>query len=545
MKRIELLDTTLRDGAQAEGISFSVRDKLAITETLDALGIPLIEAGNPGSNPKDLEFFAAARRLRLRQARVAAFGATCRPRLLPADDPQVRSLLAADTEVVVIFGKSWRLHVTAVLRTTPEENLRMIRDTVAFCAGRGRHVIYDAENFFDGWTADADYALRTIAAAAEAGAATICLCETNGGCFPEEVAQATAAAMAQTGGRAGGRAAVGVHTHNDAGLGVANALAGVRAGATHVQGTLAGFGERCGNASLTTILANLQLKLGHECIPAERLPMLTAAVRRVAEIANIVLPDDLPYVGRKAFAHKAGMHMDGVRKCSRTFEHVAPESVGNERRFLISEVAGRSAVLTRIRTLAPEVQKDDPVVDTVLRRLKQLENDGYQFEGADGSFELLIRKTMGSYRPFFELERFRTLGEHPVGTGTGAAAMIKLRVDGADDFTAAEGNGPVDALDRCLRKALERFYPGLRETRLPDYKVRVLDGSAGSAAKVRVLIESTDGRESWSTVGVSTDIIEASWLALVDSLEYKLIRDRERTAAPAATAAAPAAAHKG
>ncbi len=524
MKRIELLDTTLRDGAQAEGISFSVRDKLAIVATLDALGIPLIEAGNPGSNPKDLEFFEKARTLKLKQARMAAFGATCRPEMAPADDPQVRSLLLAGTDVVVIFGKSWNLHVTEVLRTTLDENLRMIRDTVAFFAGQGKRVIYDAEHFFDGWKADAAYALRSAAAAAEAGASTICLCETNGGCFPEEVAAATAAVLEKT----GSRVAVGVHMHNDGGLGVANSLAGVRAGATHVQGTLVGFGERCGNANLATILANLQLKMGCECIPADRLATLTAAVRRVAETANIVLPDDLPFVGRKAFAHKAGMHMDGVRKCSYSFEHVAPERVGNERRFLISEVAGRSAVLERIRTLAPRVAKGDPVVDAVVKRLKQLENEGYQFEGAEGSFELLIRKMLGTYRPLFTLERFRIIGEHPVSETTGAAAMIKVRVDGADEVTAAEGNGPVDALNHCLRKALERFYPSLAEARLTDYKVRVLDGNAASAAKVRVLIESSDGREVWSTVGVSTDIIEASWNALVDSMEYKLIHDRER-----------------
>ncbi|MDD5705118.1 MAG: citramalate synthase [Kiritimatiellae bacterium] len=526
MKRIELLDTTLRDGAQAEGISFSVRDKLAIVETLDDLGIPLIEAGNPGSNPKDIAFFEAVRGLRLKQAQVAAFGATCRPKLAPADDPQVQSLLCAGTATVVIFGKSWRLHVTEVLRTTLEENVRMIRDTVAFFTGQGKRVIYDAEHFFDGWKADASYALRTVAAAAEAGASAICLCETNGGCFPEEVAQATGEVLAKV----GGRSAVGVHAHNDGGLGVANSLAAVRAGATHLQGTLAGFGERCGNANLATILANLQLKMGYECIPEERLPTLTAAVRRVAEIANIVLADDMPYVGRKAFAHKAGMHMDGVRKCAHSFEHVAPERVGNERRFLMSEVAGRSAVLERIRALAPAMDKSDPAVDAVVKRLKHLENEGYQFEGADGSFELLIRKTLGTYRPLFALERFRIIGEHPASETTGAAAMIKVSVDGADEVTAAEGNGPVDALNHCLRKALERFYPGLSGVHLTDYKVRVLDGNAGSAAKVRVLMETTDGRMVWSTTGVSTDIIEASWIALVDSLEFKLIHDREQAA---------------
>lgn len=526
MKSIEILDTTLRDGAQAEGISFSVRDKLQIVATLDALGISLIEAGNPGSNPKDISFFKELSGLPLQQGKVAAFGATCRPGKPPEDDPQVLSLLQADTDVVVIFGKSWNLHVTDVLRTTPEENLRMIADTVAFFIRHGKRVIFDAEHFFDGWKADSDYALASLEAATSSGADVACLCETNGGCFPEEVARATTEALQ----RLGNEKVVGIHSHNDGGLGVANALAAVRAGATHVQGTLAGFGERCGNANLATILGNLELKLGYRCLPEGKMPGLTAAVRRVAEIANVVLPDDMPFVGRKAFAHKAGMHMDGVRKCSYSFEHVPPDAIGNERRFLISEVAGRSAVLERIRKLAPETDKTDPVVDAVVTRLKHLENEGYQFEGAEGSFELLIRKALGTYQPLFALERFRTIGEHPTGIDTGAAAMIKINVGGEDEITAAEGNGPVDALNHCLRKALERFYPQLAEAHLTDYKVRVLDGSAAASAKVRVLIESTDGREAWTTVGVSTDIIEASWNALVDSIEYKLIHDRERTA---------------
>jgi len=522
-----LLDTTLRDGAQAEGVSFSVHDKLAVVDTLDALGIPLIEAGNPGSNPKDIEFFQAVGGRAMRHAGLAAFGATCRPGLAPSDDAQVRSLLDAGTGVVVIFGKSWNLHVTEVLRTTLEENLRMIRDTVTFLRENGRRVIYDAEHFFDGWLADKAYAIQAVNAAAEAGASVVCLCETNGGCFPETVFEATAEVIAAV----GPNVAVGAHMHNDAGLGVANTLAAVRAGATHVQGTLAGFGERCGNANLATILANLQLKLGYTCIPETCLPDLTSAVRRVAEIANLGLPDDLPFVGRKAFAHKAGMHMDGVRKCSVSFEHVSPESVGNTRRFLISEIAGRSAVLERIRKLDASIAKSDEVVETVVARLKQLENEGYQFEGADGSFELLIRKALGIYEPLFTLEHFRILGERPAKEDAGAAAMIKIRVGGLVEFTGAEGDGPINALDCGLRKALDRFYPTLNEARLTDYKVRVLDGTAATASKVRVLIESTDGREVWTTVGVSTDIIEASWIALVDSIEYKLIHDNERRGA--------------
>jgi 2-isopropylmalate synthase len=521
MQKIELLDTTLRDGAQSEGISFSVRDKLAIVETLDALGIPLIEAGNPGSNPKDLEFFREVRHLRLAHARLAAFGATRRPGIAVADDPQVGSLLQAGTSVLVIFGKSWDFHVTDVLKTTLEENLAMIRDTLAYARARTERVVYDAEHFYDGYRANPAYALATLEAAVEAGAEVLCLCETNGGRFPEEVAEATRIVQE----RFGRRAAVGVHTHNDSGLAVANSLAAVRAGATHVQGTLAGFGERCGNANLATILANLQLKAGYACIADVQLKGLVAATRRVAEIANITLPDDLPYVGAKAFTHKAGMHMDGVRKCSESFEHVPPESVGNARRFLMSEIAGRSAVLARIQRIAPSVQKSDKVVDEVVAQLKTLEQQGYQFEGADGSFELLVRKALGTYQPHFTLEHYQIISERPAKNPLeGAAAIVKIVVNGTKEISAAEGDGPVNALDRGLRRALERFYPVLTEMRLTDYKVRVLEGNRATEAKVRVLIESTDGQAVWSTVGVSTDIIEASWFALGDSIEYKLSR---------------------
>jgi 2-isopropylmalate synthase len=525
---IELLDTTLRDGAQAEGISFSVRDKLAIVAALDRLGIPLIEAGNPGSNPKDLEFFETVRLQPPVSAQLAAFGATRRPSLSLEADPQVRELLGAGTRVVVIFGKSWPLHVTEVLRTTLDENLAMIRDTVSAAVAAGRRVIYDAEHFFDGWLADAGYALRTLETAVEAGADTLSLCDTNGGRFPEEIARTTAAVM----DRVGRRARVGIHAHNDAGLAVANSLAAVREGATHVQGTLVGFGERCGNANLAVILANLQLKAGRRCIPDEAMPLLTQTVRQIAEIANIVLPEDMPYVGRRAFAHKAGMHMDGVRKCRHSFEHVPPESVGNARRFLMSEVAGRSAVLERVQKVDPRVRKGDPVLDTLVRRLKELEQQGYQFEGADGSFELLIRKALGLYRPGFKLEHYKILDERPSASEWGASAIVKISVDGKEEISAAEGDGPIHALDRSVRKALERFYPSIGRVRLTDFKVRVLDSQAASAAKVRVLIESTDGREVWTTVGVSTDIIEASWIALVDAIEYKLIRDKERGESP-------------
>jgi len=489
---------------------------------LDALGIPLIEAGNPGSNPKDMDFFRAVRALKLAHARIAAFGATRKPGTSVADDAQVQSLAGANASVLVIFGKSWNLHVTEVLKTTLAENVSMIRDTIAFAKTRAERVIYDAEHFYDGWLANRAYALQTVEAAAEAGADTIGLCDTNGGTFPETIGEATADVVKHL----RGRAAVGIHTHDDSGLAVANALAAVRAGATHVQGTLAGFGERCGNANLSTILANLQLKAGYACIPADCLPNLTAATRRVAEISNIVLPDGMPYVGTKAFTHKAGMHMDGVRKCSTAFEHVPPESVGGARRFLISEIAGRSAVLERIRRVEPSVQKNDKMVDALVKQLKQLEQAGYQFEGADGSFDLLVRKALGTYQPHFTLEHYQIIGERPARTEQqGSAAIVKISVAGCTEITTAEGDGPVNALDRSLRKALERFYPSLTNMRLSDFKVRVLDGNRATEAKVRVLIESTDGRDIWSTVGVSTDMIEASWLALVDSIEYWLIRN--------------------
>ncbi len=519
MKKVEILDTTLRDGAQSEGISFSLHDKLAVVETLDSLGIPLIEAGNPGSNPKDLAFFQEARQLRLVHARLAAFGATCRPGVAVTDDPQVRSLVQAGTPVLVIFGKTWDLHVTEVLKTTCDENLRMIRDTLAHARAHAERVVFDAEHFYDGFRANPDYALAALDAAAEAGADVLCLCDTNGGRFPEEIAEATRVVHK----RLGSRVAIGVHPHNDSGLAVANALTAVRAGAIHVQGTLIGFGERCGNVNLATTIANLQLKGGYTCLPADKLAGLTAAARRVAEIANTGLSDDQPYVGAKAFTHKAGMHMDGVRKCSESFEHVPPESVGNARRFLMSEIAGRSAVLARIQRVAPAVQKTDKVVDEVVLRLKELEQQGYQFEGADGSFELLVRKALGLHQPHFALEHYQIIGERPAkNEQEGASAIIKIRVEGRTEMTAAAGDGPVNALDRGLRKALERFYPSLAEVRLTDYKVRVLDGNRATEAKVRVLIESTDGHAVWTTVGVSTDIIEASWFALADSIEYKL-----------------------
>jgi 2-isopropylmalate synthase len=523
MERVTLLDSTLRDGAQGEGISFSVADKLDIVRTLDELGVDIIEAGNPASNPKDLEFFTAVGSLRLARSRIAAFGSTRRKGVGPKEDAGLKSLLDSATETVVIFGKSWDFHVKRILGAELEENLAMIAESCAYLRAEGRRVIYDAEHFFDGHAANPEYAMRTLAAAAEGGAECLVLCDTNGGSLPDRVRELTALVVQKLG------LPVGIHAHNDAGLAVANSLMAVQAGAAHVQGTLVGFGERCGNANLSTIACDLKLKLGLECLTDDALPRLTGAVRRIAEIANIVFDEGMPYVGRHAFAHKAGMHVDAVTKAAVSFEHVDPALVGNDRRILASEVGGRSVILEKMRRLVPGLTKDSPAVALVSERLKEMERLGYQFEGADGSLELLMRKATGRYKPFFELGHFRTIGEQPTGDRERCAqAVVKVEVEGETEMCAAEGNGPVNALDLALRKALGRFYPNLASMHLIDYKVRVINSSGATAAVVRVLIESADATDVWTTVGVSTDIIEASWIALVDSIEYKLIKDMER-----------------
>ena len=520
--KVEIFDSTLRDGAQAEGISFSVEDKLKIVAALDNLGVTYIEAGNPGSNPKDLEFFGRMRAVSLRHAKLVAFGST-RRRDLPVDqDKNVIALLGADTPVVAIFGKSWDFHVTEVIRTTLEENLRMIRETVAFFKERGKEVIYDAEHFFDGYKNNPDYALQTLQAACAAGADCLVLCDTNGGCFPSEVAEIVRLVTEKF------KTKIGIHTHNDCGLAVANSILAVEAGATHVQGTYLGFGERCGNANLSTIIPNLQLKKGYPCIPEEQMKNLTYTARVIAEIANISLNRREPYVGNSAFAHKGGMHIDGVTKAASSFEHIDPALVGNKRRFLMSEVAGRKTIVEKIKEIVPQIDKDSPEAEKIIQRIKEMEHEGYQFEGAESTFELIVRKQLGKYKPFFELENFKLVTEQTKLMGASAAALIKVNVDGKTEITAAEGNGPVHALDRALRKVLEVFYPELSQVHLTDFKVRVIDSNRATAAKVRVLIESTDGEAVWTTVGVSTDIIEASWIALVDSIEYKLLKELEK-----------------
>ena len=522
--KIAIYDSTLRDGAQAQGISYSVEDKLKIVGQLDELGIRYIEAGNPGSNPKDLEFFSRVSALKLKNAKVIAFGSTCKVGVDAATDSNIRSLLQAGTQAIAIFGKSWDFQVTDILRTTLDENLRMIADTIRYLKAQGMEVVFDAEHFFDGYKANPDYALQTLAAAADAGADSLCLCDTNGGSFPEEIFDVTQVVTRRF------ATAVGIHCHNDGEMAVANSVAAVRAGATQVQGTINGIGERCGNANLCSIIPNLQLKLGFECIPAQRMEHLTSLARYVSEIANLVPNEKAPYVGSHAFAHKGGMHIDAVNKTPTAYEHVDPERVGNRRTILMSEVAGRSTLLATINAIDPSVQRDAPETQRVMERLKQLEHEGYQFETAESSLKLVVRKVLGKYQPFFDLQAFKVIVNEPSINGANSSAMIKIRVGEMEEVTAAEGDGPVNALDNAVRKALERFYPAIRDVKLTDYKVRVLDSDMASAAKVRVLIESTDHIESWTTIGVSTDIINASWLALVDAIEYKLVRDQERAA---------------
>lgn len=528
MARISVYDSTLRDGAQTQGISYSVDDKIKIVERLDALGIRYIEAGNPGSNPKDLEFFARAATLKLANARIIAFGATRKVGIRAADDANVRSLLKAGTAAIAIFGKSWDYQALEILRATLEENLAMIGDTVRYLKQHGKEVVFDAEHFFDGYKGKAEYALKTLAAAVDAGADSICLCDTNGGAFPEEIFEITRVVCARF-----PNTAVGIHCHNDSELAVANSIRAVQAGATQVQGTINGLGERCGNANLCSIIPNLQLKLGHECIPADAMRHLTSVARSVAEIANMPHNDRAAYVGGHAFAHKGGMHIDAVVKNPISYEHINPDLVGNSRRVLMSEVAGRSTLLARINAVDPTLSKDSPETRRIVDKLKELEHEGYQFEAAESSFELVVRKMLGRYTQFFELVEFKVIVNEPCVNEANSAVIIKVRVGDQEVLTVAEGDGPVNALDKAARKALERLYPAIGAIRLTDYKVRVLDSDKASAAKVRVLVESTDGHEHWTTIGVSTDIINASWKALVDAMEYKLVRDQEATPAQA------------
>lgn len=517
--RVQIYDSTLRDGAQAEGISFSLDDKLMIVERLDDLGVHYIEGGWPNpTNPKDLEFFLRARDMDFQNAKVTAFGSTRKASNPPEADAILNTLLQADTEVVTLFGKSWGHHVTHVLRTTPEENLQLIQDSVAYIRVNGREVIYDAEHFFDGYKADAEYAVNTLLAAQKGGAGILVLCDTNGGTLPLELHDIIAHVRE--------RIAIpfGIHTHNDTGVGVANSIIAVEMGATQVQGTFNGYGERCGNANLCSIVPSLELKLGKHCIGPENLQKLMDFSRFLSETANVFHDHRQPYVGESAFAHKGGVHIDAMVKQPATYEHCAPQRVGNERRFLLSEQSGGATIAAKLEHLIPDLDKRHPTVQRLLRQIKQLEHEGYVFEGAEASFEILARKALGTYHDPFRLIDFRTINRK-TAQGTEVEAIVKIEVEGRVYHTVAEGDGPVNALDAALRQALETVYPALKKVHLADYKVRVLSGHDGTAARVRVLIESSDGKRVWNTVGVSENIIEASWTALVDSFSYKLLKD--------------------
>jgi 2-isopropylmalate synthase len=520
---VEIFDTTLRDGTQREGLSLSAADKLRIAERLDELGVAFIEGGWPGSNPKDAEFFARARAQTWRHAEIVAFGATRRLGVAAADDPSLRALVDAGTKVCAIFGKTWTLHVERVLRTTLDENLRMIEESVAFLRAQGRRVIYDAEHFFDGWRTNPEYALATLQAAARGGAETVVLCDTNGGSLPWQVAEVVRAVRAEL------ELPLGIHAHDDAGCAVANSLAAVQEGATQVQGTVNGYGERCGNANLCTIAAGLELKLGRRCLPDGKLRTLTDVSHFVAEVANLSPDEHLPYVGKSAFAHKGGIHVAAMRRNETSYQHVEPGAVGNSMRVVVSELSGRGNLLSKAEEFGLDSTSADAV--KVLEEIKELEAKGFSFEAADASVAMLMKRRDLGYQPPFELIDFLVNVEHRTGRGIFSEAMVKVRVNGEVLHTAAEGDGPVNALDAALRKALLPAYPALAEVQLVDYKVRILDGPEGTAAVTRVLVDWQRGGTRWSTVGASTNIIEASWRALVDSIEYGLGVDPGRSPA--------------
>ncbi|NLW10038.1 MAG: citramalate synthase [Firmicutes bacterium] len=522
MPAIVFYDTTLRDGAQGEGVFFSPEDKLRIAEKLDALGIDYIEGGWPGSNPKDIEFFKKIKDHSFKHAKITAFGSTRRADNPPEKDRILQNLLETQTEVVTIFGKSWDLHVREVLRITPEENLQIIEDSLAFLRSRGKKVIYDAEHFFDGYKSDPDYALATLKAAIRGGAETLVLCDTNGGVLPMEFLEIFRRVREEI------QHPLGVHIHNDSGVADAISVMAVQEGAVQVQGTFNGYGERCGNANLSVLIPNILLKLGYDSPVRPNLSRLTSTSRFISELTNLQHNERQPYVGGSAFAHKAGTHADAVQKNPATLEHISPELVGNQRRILLSDQAGRSTILHKAVDLIPDVTKDDPRIKKLTEDLKQLEYLGYQFEAAEGSFELLIKKAFALYGKVFSLNGFRIIVEKNGDGPARSEATIKVSVDGVEEHTAADGEGPVNALDMALRKALLRFFPEIKGFKLIDYKVRVLEETKGTAAKVRVLIETTDGNEHWGTVGVSENIIEASWQALVDSIEYGILKQRQR-----------------
>ncbi|MFM7832191.1 MAG: citramalate synthase [Planctomycetaceae bacterium] len=519
MVRIQLYDTTLRDGSQGEGVNFSLQDKLMITQRLDELGFDYIEGGYPLSNPKDEEFFQRVAELPLKHARVCAFGMTRRKGVTAAEDIGMQALINSRAPFCTVVGKTWDLHVTEVLRVSLEENLAMIRDSIAYVKSQGREAIYDAEHCFDGWKANPQYALQTLRAAAEAGADMIVMCDTNGGTLPEQIAEFVSLLRTEL------TVPIGIHCHNDCELAVANSLAAVKSGAVQVQGTINGIGERCGNVDLISVAANLSLKLGYDVLQAGGIQRLTELSRYVYELANMNFRPGQPFVGSSAFAHKGGMHVHAVNRLARSYEHIPPEQVGNERRILVSELSGRSNIVAK--TSKFRISEDNELMVKILNAVQDLEAEGYQFEAAEASFDLLVMKQIGVFEPSFELDHYRVHIQNQSLEPT-TEAVLKLKTGSAVQHVVGEGDGPVNALDSALRKALMPVYPGISEMALVDYKVRVINSAEGTAAKVRVVIESRDRQAVWSTVGVSENIIEASWIALVDAFEYRIQRERGR-----------------
>ncbi|MFA5100497.1 MAG: citramalate synthase [Candidatus Omnitrophota bacterium] len=519
MHNVKIYDTTLRDGSQGEGIAYSLQDKIRIAEKLDDLGVHFIEGGWP-SNPKDAQFFAKMAKRKMMNSVLVAFGSTRRAGIPAQKDKNLQELLASKAKIITIFGKTWLLHVKDVLKTTPQENLKMISDSIRFLKSNGVAVFYDAEHFFDGYKDNKTYALQTLLAAQNAGAVYLTLCDTNGGTLPTEVAQIIREIKPRL------KAPIGIHCHNDAGLAVANSLAAVDAGAEMVQGTINGYGERCGNADLIPIISNLKIKMNVNCISGAGLQRLTEVSYFVSEISNMRHMSNQPYTGDSAFAHKGGVHINAVMKKTASYEHVNPELVGNRRRILVSELGGKSGIMTLAKSMDMDLTKNDPKTQKAHELLQKMEAKGYHFEAAEASFELVLKKALSSVNEYFKLENFRVVVNKDKNKKVTTEAIIKIRIKGQMEHTAADGDGPVNALDSALRKALAHYYPTLNEMQLSDFKVRVLDEKSGTAARVRVLIQSQDGSDSWSTTGVSENIIEASWQALIDSFEYKLLKDK-------------------
>lgn len=521
MTRIAIYDTTLRDGSQGEGVNFSLQDKLLLTRRLDDIGVDYIEGGYPLSNPKDSEYFRAVREIPLQTAKVVAFGMTRRKGITPEADTGLKALLEGGTPVVTIVGKSWDFQVSAILGATLDENLKMINDSVAYCRSQGREIFYDAEHFFDGFSANPEYALKTLKSAEAGGASCIILCDTNGGTMPERIAEVVSAVKREL------QVDIGIHCHNDCELAVANTLAAVRSGARQVQGTLNGFGERCGNVDLVSTIANLSLKYGYELLKPGSLQRLTELSRYAYELANMNFRNNQPFVGQSAFAHKGGMHTHAVAKNPTSYEHIDPALVGNERRILVSELSGQSTILSK--TQKYQIAHDKAVMAKILNEVQDLENAGYEFEAAEGSFDIIVKKVVGTYKPWFERMAYRVNIEQGANGTPTTEATVKLRIADSIEHTVSEGDGPVNALDAALRKALVQFYPSLDDMQLVDYKVRVVNPKEGTAARVRVVIESRDQKDVWGTVGVSENVVEASWIALSDAIEYKLFKDEEGT----------------